>query len=934
MRRWTPLVPAKELNSDNYYRLFRQIDQYMQYLAGSVGNIERQTPPDQRQEPPDTPPGVTDHGLLTGLVPILNPDGSVADYNDDHTQYPLIFGRPGGQYIYGDRAAGGTSWSTRGTFNLYSTNTDSSGKAYSLISIDADAPVGTGIFLVMATSFFDPSSRGTNGATSYHTTLTDTAGNTWTKKKEITAYGGASSWKTVSIWYSLVSVALTAGTHTMGCTFTTFTGPDVEMSRLAIEAYSFNLGAGTTISIIDSTSAEQNGLGGTPAALTLTATGETLYLRGMAVQPESGAFDNTLYTETAGFTPFTANHTQSTGTGSGGDLGFSARGEFKIASSGQTSSPVLAGIEIYDIASAYLAIQVVPGATGLLDLYAAPLTLASHIQLSGETININADFMNFRAPGGTTTLGYVRGSDGSFAGTTFIGGSGTFKGIADFSLVATSDKTYNFPNTSGTVALTSDITSALTAYLKLDASNDPLTGTLDTQLIEPSSTNTYDIGTAAKAYKDLYLTSDIIPTADGVMDIGTAALGIKQEHYAYPAVGTDTLRNLGRGMLWEDTSLGDTFVGADNVFGSAGYYSQRVTKANSSVTAQTEDASNFYQGAWGAGATAIFPFIEMNYLVGAGAVGKYAFGSDGATFIRDGSVTIGKCDGTSGGGGLLLCARTASIGGGAYFHFDEANKRFNIRTMGASMAASQIAQIGFAGTNLVVCLPVTDATVDLGISLTNAWKNIFLNGYAELEAIAAPAALEGRTWNDSTQKDLAGYYDGITRYFEGILFSQTADATISNTTTETTLVGTGIGTVTLPANFFVIGRTFRITARGYYGTQLTGAATLRIKGYLGATAILDTTAKAVSANLANRYWEVDAIVTCRTTGATGTVYAQGRFTHDDALVNFDDWPMVNTGTTTIDTTASLAVALKVTWGAGVAAADTLTCTHLVIEALD
>jgi len=1143
--------------------LWKRLNNYLRQTSFAWASISRQATPDQSQQPPPTPPGIDDHGNLKGLVPTLNPDGSIADYNDDHTQYPLIFGRPAGQYIYGSRPGTTVSWSPRGTFIL-AASTSGGSASWASIAVDALAPATTGIILVLSSHTANTLA---GGETNYHTTITDTGGNTWQKLKEYSYLHDTTVTEHVSLWFCLVTSDLTPGSSTLTANFST-----ADHIRYAIESYAFTMAAGLTVTLVAyaTSGATVSGPVAAPSLTVSGLSGETLFVRAIAGQMQSGSFGAN-FTQTGGFTPFTSVHTDSTNGGLG--FGQHARGEFKVyTGAGATSSPFLPDIDDYKMAAVFGGVQIVSNSspvtltpqTGFTPITggfittirttdettwssipiqtSAPsgrlvfLVLATHSNGSGSgggltnyhtgitdtqsntwvklkefttsffagteeqtvslwyciltaSLSAGADtlaatlamsiakksiesYQFTMSPTATVSLSasitgglqdslpeslslsavanpaiYVRAmavhqspgdgpaaytSDGGYTAfttdhtnstntsseTTFrntaargefritsassssnqpvtssaladtasvfcamtltstapppnaylllgaanlsdasriiltgrdikftagLGagdfifdplGQGGFTGTLDFDAISGSSKTYTFPNTTGTIALLSDITAALAAYLKLDASNDPLTGTLDTQLIEPSATATYDIGTAAKAYKDLYLTSDIIPTADGVMDIGTAALGIKQEHYAYPAVGTDTLRNLGRGMLWEDASLGDAFVGADNVFGSAGYYSQRVTKANSSVTAQTEDASNFYQGAWGSGASAIFPFIEMNYLVGAGAVGKYPFGADGVTYIRDGSVTIGRSDGASGGGGLLLCSRTAATSG-VYMGFDEANKRFVIRTIGnASMAASQIQQIGFAGANLAICLPVTDATVDLGISLTNAWKNIFLNGYAELEAIAAPAALEGRTWNDSTQKDLAGYYDGITRYFEGTLFSQTADATVSNTTTETTLVGTGIGTATLPANFFVIGRTFRITARGYYGTQLTGAATLRIKGYLGATAVLDTTAKAMTANLANRYWEVDAIVTCRTTGATGTVYAQGRFTHDDALVNFDDWPMVNTGTTTIDTTASLAVALKVTWGAGVAAADTFTCTHLVIEALD
>jgi hypothetical protein len=43
------------------------------------------------------------------------------------------------------------------------------------------------------------------------------------------------------------------------------------------------------------------------------------------------------------------------------------------------------------------------------------------------------------------------------------------------------------------------------------------------------------------------------------------------------------------------------------------------------------------------------------------------------------------------------------------------------------------------------------------------------------------------------------------------LFAATADKTVANTTTETSLVGTGVGTLTLPANCLTAGRSVRVT---------------------------------------------------------------------------------------------------------------------------
>ena len=162
----------------------------------------------------------------------------------------------------------------------------------------------------------------------------------------------------------------------------------------------------------------------------------------------------------------------------------------------------------------------------------------------------------------------------------------------------------------------------------------------------------------------------------------------------------------------------------------------------------------------------------------------------------------------------------------------------------------------------------------------------------------------------------------------GVLFTQTADATVANTVTETTIVGTGVGSMTLPANFFVAGKTIRIKCFGYHSAAASPTIRIRIK--LGSTVILDTTAVA-SKNGTNDGFTIEGIITCRTTGVTGTIYGQGNY------IEFQspsiDEGMVGTATTTIDTTTSQAIGVTAEWGTA-NASNTITTTNLILEVLN
>lgn len=194
---------------------------------------------------------------------------------------------------------------------------------------------------------------------------------------------------------------------------------------------------------------------------------------------------------------------------------------------------------------------------------------------------------------------------------------------------------------------------------------------------------------------------------------------------------------------------------------------------------------------------------------------------------------------------------------------------------------------------------------------------------------AAPSSpVTGDLWHDSTQKCLELYANGIQQAIPGGLFVGTADATSADTN-ENSIVPTGVGTVTLPANFLVAGKTIRLTASGFLTAP--GATTLRLRIKLGTTVILDTGAQAIAA-ATNQHWQIDALITCRTTGATGTVHAQGRFiffTAATAPAGVEFGP--NTAAVPVDTTAAQAVGLTALWSA--ATTESITTTNLTVEVL-
>jgi hypothetical protein len=111
-----------------------------------------------------------------------------------------------------------------------------------------------------------------------------------------------------------------------------------------------------------------------------------------------------------------------------------------------------------------------------------------------------------------------------------------------------------------------------------------------------------------------------------------------------------------------------------------------------------------------------------------------------------------------------------------------------------------------------------------------------------------------------------------------------ASQTITNTNAETTCFGAGIGGLTFPANFFVVGKTLRITLRGIHSMDAT-PPDLTFNIELGGVTFATKTYSDL--NDTNRFIEISFILTCRSTGAGGTGIGQGFLGMAEGADNYD-----------------------------------------------
>lgn len=165
----------------------------------------------------------------------------------------------------------------------------------------------------------------------------------------------------------------------------------------------------------------------------------------------------------------------------------------------------------------------------------------------------------------------------------------------------------------------------------------------------------------------------------------------------------------------------------------------------------------------------------------------------------------------------------------------------------------------------------------------------------------------------------------------GVIYRSIADKTVANTLTETSLVGTGVPgqSGTLGANFFNVGSSLRWRLMGYLSD--TGTPTLQIKVKLGSTIIYDTTAITLPNLSGNQLFFMEGRSTCRTTGATGTVFSTSEVfcnTGASSLGNLD--LIVPTAAVTIDTTVSQTFDVTATWGTA-SASNSITINNFSLD---
>lgn len=147
------------------------------------------------------------------------------------------------------------------------------------------------------------------------------------------------------------------------------------------------------------------------------------------------------------------------------------------------------------------------------------------------------------------------------------------------------------------------------------------------------------------------------------------------------------------------------------------------------------------------------------------------------------------------------------------------------------------------------------------------------------------------------------------------LFSQTGNSVVvSGTTTESSLIDGGAGTLSVPANGFSIGDSFRADFGGIL--NVGNNQTLRIRLKTGSVELADSGIQPIT-NITNDVWSLSVNFTIRQIGAAGvaSIVTLGAFHYtktNNGTVEGFSFNTVNN--TTFDTTINNTLDVTVQWG--------------------
>lgn len=205
------------------------------------------------------------------------------------------------------------------------------------------------------------------------------------------------------------------------------------------------------------------------------------------------------------------------------------------------------------------------------------------------------------------------------------------------------------------------------------------------------------------------------------------------------------------------------------------------------------------------------------------------------------------------------------------------------------------------------------ATTDINIT-TTGYKTVKDESTALTQRSVLNFAGDGVTAADSGGETVVTIPGAPATVSYGV-FAQTANSTlITNTTTESSLINGGVGTLTIPANGFQVGDSFRVVFGGVMNANNNQNITIRVKA--GSIVLLDSGLQNLGSSVINDIWSLNIDFTIRAIGAAGvaSIVSLGTFhytkTNNASVQGFG---INSVNTTTFDTTISNILNFTAQW---------------------
>lgn len=160
------------------------------------------------------------------------------------------------------------------------------------------------------------------------------------------------------------------------------------------------------------------------------------------------------------------------------------------------------------------------------------------------------------------------------------------------------------------------------------------------------------------------------------------------------------------------------------------------------------------------------------------------------------------------------------------------------------------------------------------------------------------------------------------------IFKQTATVSVTNTTAETTLLGSGVGSLTIAGEELVVGNVVRLKASGTITNDTD--QTHRFKVKMGSTVILDSGAVLAGNPCSARQWRLEAEMYVRVVGASGSMIGSGVLTYSDDASQAISISLGGGSAVTLDLDDDKAVNLTTQWSAG-GSGNGATCFQASVE---